>query len=418
MSRQDEEAFRRRIDAVRDRVDIAAVIGGAIRLSRGSRPRGQCPFHGSKSDSLAVYPDTGRAKCWGCPWTGDAIKFVQDYYGIAFLEALTKLEGDAGLDAGGLAGLTAAPVAVERKPFERRDRAVVDSITMGRWLWKHGKAKPEAVRTYFRARGVPEAVLGDHRLSEIRFLQAAPIAAWPENRSPKSMPSAPAIVALVRRVEDWRPIGVHVTFLAPDLAGKMERQRADGSTYPARKMLGPVGGGAVIFPGAGSAELTATGGTIDPLVPIYEGEGLETTLSGMAMDSASAAACGLAALSLDNLQGDPMLVRGALPLYDPRPDPARRRALTFAHKGPVTGLIDADMKPLRGPIDRRTGEARGMPVIERRGGPIVHRAVTTAERAALCAALFVHAWRAEGCRARAVRPRMGRDFNDAIREGQ
>ena len=81
----------------------------------------------------------------------------------------------------------------------------------------------------------------------------------------------------------------------------------------------------------------------------------------------------------------------------------------------VVGLIDADMKPLRGPIDPQSGEHRGMAVIERKGGPVVQRTISSAERTTLCGALFVHAWRAAGSRARAMRPRMGQDFNDAVR---
>ena len=72
--------------------------------------------------------------------------------------------------------------------------------------------------------------------------------------------------------------------------------------------------------------------------------------------------------------------------------------MAFPHNGPVTVLVDADMKPLEGPLDRRTGQRRGERVIEVRRGPIVHRAITGAERAAVCGVLAVKAWRAAGCR--------------------
>ena len=107
---------------------------------------------------------------------------------------------------------------------------------------------------------------------------------------------------------------------------------------------------------------------------------------------------------------------GVLPLFDLRPDP-QRPGVAFAHDGPVTGLIDADMKPLAGPIDRETGKPRGLPVQERPGGPVVHRTITTGERAEICAALFTLRWRAAGCRrVTAIRPPMGQDFNDMARE--
>ncbi|KKC24920.1 CHC2 zinc finger domain-containing protein [Sphingomonas sp. SRS2] len=405
MTQEHDDAFRDRIERLRDRVDIAGVISKVVTLGRGEKPRGKCPFHGSKSDSFAVDKKKGRAICWGCNWTGDAIKFVMDYYGRAFMDAVELLESDHGLD-----GQTAAPVHREKQAAPRREREAVDSLTMGRWIWKHvAIVDPAKVRIYFIGRGVPAELLSDDRLANIRFAKAAPIVAWEEGRSPRKVPQAPAIVALVRRPPDWTPCGVHVTYLEASLAAKMDRARQDGSKYPARKMLGPVGGGAVLYPGAGSS---ADAIAFD--APLFVGEGNETVLSGMAIAGADATACGVATLSLDNLQGRPLMRRQALPLYDPQPDPDGR-PLAFRHGGAVVGLIDADMKPLRGPLDPLSGFHRGMPVIERKGGPVVHRTISSAERTAVCGALFTQAWRAAGSRARSVRPRMGQDFNDAVR---
>ncbi|CAN5534162.1 hypothetical protein BH09PSE4_BH09PSE4_22880 [soil metagenome] len=419
-----EGAFQARIDEVRAKVDIAAVISaGGVALTRGKNPRGKCPFHGSKSDAFTVYPGSGGsggfAKCWGCPWSGDAIKFVQDTYGLTFVEALERLEGEHGLD-----GLTAAPIRTAKVVRERADRELIDSAAMGRFLWKGATHRPEAVRTYLLARGVPAAMLGDDRLGDIRFHALAPIDPWPvDMRGPPSdAPKAPAICALIRQpiVVDgglvFRPIGVHVTFLSPALDGKMERQRRSGKKIPARKMLGEAKGGVLLgrtTPIAGTRDVS-----IDANAPLYDGEGIETTLSGMAIAGAAETAIGLAVLSLDNLQGQPRLWKGGIwPLHDIRPDPERSPAIAFPHRGAVPGLIDADMSPLLGPRDPRTGEPLGMKVVERRGGPIVQRAITGAERAAICGELFVKSWRGAGChRVTAVRPRMGLDFNDAIRE--
>lgn len=405
-----------RVERLRSRVDIAAVIGAAVKLGKGKKPRGQCPFHGSKSDSFAVDVDGWRAKCWGCGWTGDAIKFVQDHYGLSFMEAVAELEGG---DSGTLA---AAPRRREKQAVSRRAADVVEPIMLGRHLWKVGHPDPDAVRVYMIARGVPAAVLTDRRLCDFRFVGLGPIVPWREDRGPGSVPQAPAIVALVRGLpqsglgpgpahdlDDWPPVGVHVTWLRPDLRGKMERVRRDGSSYPARKMLGPVGRGGVWLPGCDFG-LPARAG-------LFVGEGNETVLSGMGLCGAGEEDWGLAALSLGNLQGVEPRIRGAIPLYDPWPS-AERPPLRFIHKGRVTGLIDADMAPLRGPIDRRTGRHAGEKLIEIRRGPIVQREMTSAERSELCGTLFVRAWRAIGSDARAVRPPMGMDFNDAAREGR
>src|SRR5690349_4973319 len=106
------EAFQARVEAVRERVDIVSVVRAAgVALSKGKNPRGKCPFHGSKSASFAVYADKGFAKCWGCPFAGDAIRFVSEHYGLSFIEALERLEGDLGLD-----GLEAKPKAYQKAP--------------------------------------------------------------------------------------------------------------------------------------------------------------------------------------------------------------------------------------------------------------------------------------------------------------
>lgn len=390
-------AFQSRVDAIRTRIDIVDVVGRVVKLGRGAKPRGKCPFHGSKSDSFAVDQDAGRARCWGCGWHGDAIQFVRDYFGLEFGEALARLESEHGLD-----GLSAAPVRRLKAVRPAREAETVDSVTFGRLLWKRARADHNGVRTYLMARGVPRAVLGDERFVDVRLLRDAPIVAWRIGAAPESVPCAPAMVALVRAVADWKPIGVHATFLAPDLSAKMVRQRRDGSNYPARKMLGSVAGGAVLLGGYDADE------------PLFVGEGLETVLSGMAVAKARPGAIGLAALSLDVMQGRARLVRGALPLWQPEADP-EASGLAIAHRGPVTALIDADMAPLPGPRDPRSGQPRGVPVIETRRGPVVRRTVTSAERSALCAALVVQAWRAKGCRVTAIRPHMGADFNEMVR---
>src|SRR3546814_18222333 len=119
---------------------------------------------------------------------------------------------------------------------------------------------------------------------------------------------------------------------------------------------------------AGALPISGSGGaSIDPFCPLCGGEWLETGWSGMGLAGAGASATGLAALSLDSLQGHARLIRGALPLFDPEPDPERGRAIAFAHQGPVTVLVAADMQPLRGPLDRKTGRPSGLPVIEEIG---------------------------------------------------
>lgn len=393
----DQGRIKLRVEAVLARVDLVSLVSAAVPLSRGRNPRGKCPFHGSKSDSLAVYPDgggsdRGRVRCWGCGWSGDAIKFVMDQYGLSFIDALSRLEADNGLD-----GLAATPVKRKKVEQRPRGREAISSAEMGRILWDEAAYDFPAVKTYLRARGVPESVPVDGFLAALRFHPAAPVAAWLDGDRAR-VQTAPAMLAMVRALPSGDAQAVHATFLSPDLSGKMVRFDGRGEPLPARKFLGSVGGGGVIFGDLGQAAMIAA--------PLFVAEGIETLLSGMALLDAPPDAVGLAVLSLDNLQGGWLGVkrRGfgtVLPLYDPRPDPDRP-PVCFAHDGTVVGLIDADMKPL--PRQR---------LAEMAGWPVTERALSSAERSQLCATLFARSWRGAGCRrVQTVRPPMGKDFND------
>lgn len=416
MSSAPRPTFADRAAEVRARVDLAQLIGKAVKLSRGRAPRGKCPFHGSKSDSFSVNPRDGYAHCFGCQWHGDAIKFLVDHEGLTPIAALEQLEAANGIDA---VSFGAAPaVQRDRNPSTKPvyddggdDR--VDAIELGRFIWSTaGQFRATRAERYLLARGVPKKMLTADRIGDLKFCAAAPVVPWRVGEDPKRVPHAPALVAMMRRrdvlesgIVEWRPCGVHVTWLNPDGTGKMVRHRRDGSEYPSRKMLGPASGAAVVLGAVAAID------TSNP--PLFVGEGLETTFCGMAVCEAASSAIGIAVLSLDNLQGGEVLwKRGVRALFDVRGDP-ERPPVCFAHGGAVTGLIDADMKPLRGVRNA------GVAIVETRGGKIVNRALTTAERAQICGTLFVQAWRRAGCaQVSALRPPMGMDFNDAVvREG-
>lgn len=416
MTATDEQ--RARIAEIKQQNPIEVVIGKVTKLSGGQKPRGKCPLHGSNSASLAVDVKKQTATCWGCQWRGDVIQFVMAHQGADFLGAIEHL-------GGGRALASESQTRRERNPAKRSGREIdlVDSFDAGRWIW--GRARPDiaAARRYFVGRDVPAEVLTDDRLREFRFIGECPLQAWEKGADPLRSRSGavlhnPAIVALIRvpqlveGVLQFVPTGCHVTYLSPDLSGSMVRRRpwakpddADPN-FPKRKMFGSSKGGCVLL------------GEYRTDAALFVGEGNETVFSGMVECEAPADAIGVATLSLDTLQGRPMHWKGeVLPLFDIRPDAANPPFVIPGHRGPVTGLIDSDMSPLKGPIDQQTGVPRGMPVVERKGGPILRRWVTGAERARICGELFVKGWRAAGVHdARAVRAPLGKDFNDVAAE--
>lgn len=458
-------SLQQRVAEVKRRLPIGEVVSAEVKLSGSAgtvKRRGKCPFHGSNSPSFAVDSCRGAARCYGCQWSGDVIDFVADMRGLPFAEALRECEALAGIAAEGTQAEGRGPVRRARNPVQRRARELVEPIEMGRWIWGHAVRDDDAVRRYFMGRGIPDVALSADRLTQFRFLAECPCMLWEAGQAPreaKAMLFAPALVAMVREacvIEgsggpflEWIPVGVHVTYLSPDGAGTMRRRKPwakDGDPdpwLPKRRMLGPVGRGAVVL------------GDYRPDAELWIGEGNETVLSAIALSSMSSARpsgrassalfppippgspehlraggrpcgpigadvpyrVGLATLSLDNLQGRPRAWKGGvLPLHDIRPDPERPPFLVPGHRGPVVGLVDSDMSPLRGMRDRRTGEFLGEAVVERKGGPIVRRAITGAERARICGELIVKGWRDAGCEARAIRAPAGMDFNDVVQQ--
>jgi DNA primase len=82
----------RDIEAIKQRVNIADVVGEYVQLKGASvgSLKGLCPFHDEKSPSFNVRPDQGFYHCFGCSEGGDVYKFLQKIENITFYEAVEK----------------------------------------------------------------------------------------------------------------------------------------------------------------------------------------------------------------------------------------------------------------------------------------------------------------------------------------
>ncbi|HEY9237637.1 MAG TPA: DNA primase, partial [Burkholderiaceae bacterium] len=80
------------------RVDIVEIVGRHVQLKKGgANLMGLCPFHGEKSPSFSVSPGKQFYHCFGCGASGDAIKFLTEYTGMSFRDAVADLAQQAGL---------------------------------------------------------------------------------------------------------------------------------------------------------------------------------------------------------------------------------------------------------------------------------------------------------------------------------
>ena len=86
------------VEQVKQALDIVDYISRFVPLKKaGKNFVGLCPFHNEKTPSFVVSPEMQIYKCFGCGASGDIIKFVQEFEGLEFKEALEKLAKEAGI---------------------------------------------------------------------------------------------------------------------------------------------------------------------------------------------------------------------------------------------------------------------------------------------------------------------------------
>lgn len=93
------------IDEVKNRIDIIDVVGDFITLKRsGQNYRALSPFTNEKTPSFYVVPSKGIFKDFSSGKGGDAITFVMEHEGMAYLEAIRYLAKKYGVEVKDEAG--------------------------------------------------------------------------------------------------------------------------------------------------------------------------------------------------------------------------------------------------------------------------------------------------------------------------
>ena len=83
---------------IRARNSIEDVVSSYISLKRrGKNIIGLCPFHGEKTPSFTLFPQTDSYYCFGCGAGGDVITFIKEIENLDYIEAVKLLAGRSGL---------------------------------------------------------------------------------------------------------------------------------------------------------------------------------------------------------------------------------------------------------------------------------------------------------------------------------
>lgn len=137
------------LQTIRDRVDIAELVGRYVTLKRAGRShKGLCPFHQEKTPSFTVNPDRGIFHCFGCQESGNAFAFLMRHENLTFPEAVRILASEVGVvvpeSGGGDAG-------VSERMFAAND------VAQRLFLESLAAAVGRGAREYLAGRGIDAA---------------------------------------------------------------------------------------------------------------------------------------------------------------------------------------------------------------------------------------------------------------------
>ncbi len=86
-------------EQLNSQADLVSIIGRHTTLKKaGNEYKGCCPFHGEKTPSFYVNPSKNMYHCFGCGVGGNALKFLQEYENLTFLEAVKELSRQTGIE--------------------------------------------------------------------------------------------------------------------------------------------------------------------------------------------------------------------------------------------------------------------------------------------------------------------------------
>lgn len=89
---------KEQIAEIKNSVNIVEIIGEVVSLSKAGRNYiGLCPFHGEKTPSFNVVEDKQFYHCFGCGRSGDVFKFIEEYRGVNFMDAVQIVSEKAGI---------------------------------------------------------------------------------------------------------------------------------------------------------------------------------------------------------------------------------------------------------------------------------------------------------------------------------
>lgn len=137
------------VEEIKSRIDIVETVSRYVSLKRAGRNfKGLCPFHGEKTPSFVVFPDSGSFHCFGCGRNGDVFHFLMGLEGKDFKEVLSDLARATGVQ------LRTSP---ERKAAREEEQRLLELNEAAAYYFHQvlsQSAAGEQARDYIAARGI------------------------------------------------------------------------------------------------------------------------------------------------------------------------------------------------------------------------------------------------------------------------
>lgn len=127
------------------RIDIVELIQSRVNLKkRGHNYLGLCPFHNEKTPSFTVSPAKQFYYCFGCGASGNAINFLMAFDRTEFVETITDLSAQLGLEI---------PLEARHSNLPEREEYYSLLAKIARYYQQQLKRSPIAIN-YLKSRGL------------------------------------------------------------------------------------------------------------------------------------------------------------------------------------------------------------------------------------------------------------------------
>jgi DNA primase len=147
------------LDELRSRATLSTLVGRTVPLKKaGNEFKACCPFHQEKTPSFWVNDLKGFYHCFGCGAHGDAIRWLTDARGMAFMDAVRQLAEENGLELP-----KPAPEEIARQERAAGQHEVLEAAA-GHFQAALQRIEGAAARDYLAKREIGGQAIAEFRL--------------------------------------------------------------------------------------------------------------------------------------------------------------------------------------------------------------------------------------------------------------